>query len=243
MLEGLELRDEIGRYWRMALAELSDFEAWRNAKADPQVLVRRFEVGLLRDAFGYGDLAEPPQPLEREGREWPTTTIDPSGRVPVVCAPAATGLDTPHRHLGRGHRKRSAFGLLQEFLNVSKDSLWGLCADGLTLRLVRANASLTRPAWVEVDLARIFGESLYPDFVAAWLLLHRSRFSSAESEATSCAFETWRSAAQEEGSRARDEAATLALQEPLRLRAPHIGHRTYLPWHRERMFRETRGEP
>lgn len=220
--KGLELRDEIGRYWRIAQAQWAEFEAGRKAKAEPNALARRFVVSLLRDAFGFNDLVERPrirtasllagesdddrrQPVELEGRTWPLTAIDAAGRVPLVCAPAAAGLDSPHRHLGDEHRKRSAFGLAQEFLNVSDDALWGLCSDGLTLRLVRDNASLTRPAWVEVDVARIFTEELYPDFAAAWLVLHRSRFGGDDQEPDSCALEAWRSAAQEEGTRARDE--------------------------------------
>jgi len=232
--KGIELRDEIGRAWRIAQAHWAEFEAGRKAKADPSALARRFVVSLLREGLGFGDLVERPpvnptslitgephedhrQPLEFDGRAWPLTAMDGAGRVPLVCAPAGSGLDTPHRHLGDEHRKRSAFGLVQEFLNVSSAALWGLCADGLTLRIVRDNASLTRPAWIEIDLARIFTERLYPDFAAAWLLLHRSRFGRVDQEPASCALETWHSAARAEGTRARErlrggfEDALLAL--------------------------------
>lgn len=232
--KGIELRDEIGRSWRIAQAHWAEFEAGRKAKAEPSALSRRFVVSLLREGLGFGDLAERPpvspaslitaelhedqrQPLEFDGRAWPLTAIDGAGRVPLVCAPAGSGLDTPHRHLGDEHRKRSAFGLVQEFLNVSNAALWGLCADGLTLRIVRDNASLTRPAWIEIDLARIFTESLYPDFAAAWLVLHRSRFGHVDREPAICALETWRSAARAAGTRARErlrggfEDALLAL--------------------------------
>jgi hypothetical protein len=220
--KGLELRDEIGRYWRIAQAQWAEFEAGQRAKAEPNALARRFVVSLLRDAFGFSDLVERPpacpdsllddqagddhqQPVELAGRAWPLTAIDAAGRVPLVCAPAAAGLDSPHPHLGDEYRKRSAFGLVQEFLNASDDALWGLCSDGLTLRLARDNASLTRPAWIEVDLARIFTEELYPDFAAAWLVLHRSRFGRAEQAPETCTLETWRAAAQEEGTRARNQ--------------------------------------
>lgn len=219
--KGLELRDDIGRYWRIAQAHWTEFEAGRKAKVEPNALARRFVASLLRDVFGFSDLVERPpvsaaamfggepdeywhQPVDVEGRAWPLTAIDAEGRVPLVCAPAAAGLDSPHRHLGEEQRRRSAFGLVQEFLNVSNDALWGLCSDGVSLRLVRDNASLTRPAWIEVDLARIFTEDLYPDFVAAWLLLHRSRFGRVGQDTQGCALETWRMAAREEGTRARE---------------------------------------
>lgn len=221
VLKGLELRDEIGRYWRIARAHWSDFAAGLESQAEPDALARRFMLALLRDAFGFADLAERPprsavtplssdpadgsrEPVMLGGLAWPLTAIDPAGRVPLVCAPAGSGLDTPHPHLGDDHRKRSAFGLIQEFLNTADQALWGLCADGLRLRLVRDNASLTRPAWVELDLARIFTEGLYPDFAAAWLLIHRSRFGRAEQDPDTCPLEAWRSAAREEGTRARE---------------------------------------
>ncbi|NUN13126.1 MAG: N-6 DNA methylase [Myxococcales bacterium] len=219
--KGLDLRDEIGRYWRIAQAHWADFEAGLRAKAPLQDLAQRFVVDLLRSAFGFADLVlrppaagdsligstegDRPQPFELAGRLWPLSATDPTGRVPLVCAPAGSGLDTPHRHLGDEHRKRSAFGVVQEFLNVSDNALWGLCSDGSTVRLVRDNASLTRPAWIEIDLARIFGEARYPDFAAAWLLLHRTRFGQTDQKPETCPLEVWRTQAREEGTRARDK--------------------------------------
>ena len=202
--KGLELREEIGRSWRIAKAQWADFEVGRKADAEQDALARRFIVSLFREALGFCDLAERQQPLELEGRSWPLTAIDGAGCVPLVCAPAGSGLDTPHRCLGDNNKKRSAFGLVQEFLNSSKQALWGLAADGHTLRIVRDNASFTRPAWIEIDLARIFAESLYPDFVAVWLLIHRSRFGRADQEPESCALETWRALARAEGTVARE---------------------------------------
>ncbi len=167
-------------------------------------------LALLRDAFGFADLAEPPRewasrPLGGQDARppWPLTAIDPAGRVPLVCVPAGSGLDTSHQALGDGHRRRSAFGLVQEFLNTADQALWGICSDGLRLRLVRDNASLTRPALVELDLSRVFTEGLYPDFAAAWLLLHRSRFGRADQSPDTCPLDAWRSAAREEGTLAR----------------------------------------
>ena len=221
VLRGLELRDEIGRYWRIAKAHWADFEAGLRAEADRNSLARRFTVRLLRDAFGFADLteAQPPhrqtlfpllsdedlrQPFRIEERDWPLAALTQGGRVPLVCAPATEGLDSPQQRLGEERRRRSAFGLLQEFLNVSKGALWGLCCDGATLRLARDNASLTRPAWVEIDLARIFTEDLYPDFAAAWLLLHRSRFGREAQDPDGCVLELWHKTAREEGTIARD---------------------------------------
>jgi hypothetical protein len=222
--KGIELRDEIGRSWRIAQAHWAEFEAGRKAKAEPDALCRRFVLSLLREALAFFDLVEREHPLALGEQSFPLTAIDGAGRVPVVTVASPSersskksALDEPHAHFGDEHRKRSAFGLVQEFLNVSKDALWGLCSDGLSLRIVRDNASLTRPAWIEIDLARIFTEGLYPDFAATWLVLHRSRFGRPNQEPASCALETWRASARAAGTRARDrlrggfEEAILAL--------------------------------
>ena len=86
--------------------------------------------------------------------------------------------------------------------------LWGLATDGLSLRIARDNASLTRPAWIEADLGRIFAEDLYPDFAALWLLAHESRFGRAGEAPESCPLETWRESGREEGTRARERLST-----------------------------------
>lgn len=210
--KGIELRDEIGRSWRIAQAHWAEFAAGRNANAELEALSRRFVVSLLREAFGFGDLTEPKAPIEVDGRAFALTAIDHARRIPVATVAAPSGrvakksaLDEPHAHLGDEKKKRSAFGLAQEFLNASKDALWGLASDGLTLRIVRDNASLTRPAWIEIDFARIFIERLYPDFAAAWLVLHRSRFGRADHEPETCPLETWRSSSRDAGTRAREK--------------------------------------
>src|SRR5262249_48346027 len=126
-------------------------------------------------------------------------------RVPIVVAPAGVGLDVPLAELGDGRKRRSAFGLLQEVLNALGTAQWGLACDGCSLRLARDHASLTRPAWIEADLARIFTEGLYPDFAALWLLVHESRLGHPEDPAGTCPLEAWRDVGRQEGTRARDK--------------------------------------
>ena len=145
------------------------------------------------------------EPRAIDGRVYPVPFFALGDRVPVVVAPAAAGLDTPLAELGDDRRRRSAFGLLQETLNASDAALWGVAADGLSLRIARDNASLTRPAWIEADLGRIFTEDLYPDFAALWLLAHESRFGRAEDPPETCPLEVWREAGREEGTRAREK--------------------------------------
>ena len=203
ILKGLNLRDEIGRYWRIAQAHWTDFAAGNAAGAAGAALAERFVRGFLHDSFGFGTLAAT-APVEIEGRSYPIGLQAVGGHVPVVVAPAGSGLDTPAPAFGDGARRRSAFGLAQEYLNANEGALWGLCSDGVTLRILRDNGSLTRPAWIEADLGRIFTEQRYADFAALWLLAHESRFGSSEGAPTECALETWRTAGREEGTRARE---------------------------------------
>ncbi len=202
--KGLHIRDEIGRSWRIAQACFQEMEAGRVSGGDTRALAERFLEVFLRDALCFASLMRV-EPRTIGERGYPVPFFALGDRVPVVVAPMGAGLDTPLPELGDNHRRRSAFGLLQETLNASGAALWGLAADGLSLRIARDNASLTRPAWIEADLDRIFTEDLYPDFAALWLLAHESRFGRAEDPPGVCPLEVWREAGRQEGTRARDK--------------------------------------
>jgi hypothetical protein len=202
--KGLNLRDEIGRYWRIAQAHWGELAAGTRGGADPAALGQRFSVALLRDSFGFATLAKV-DPLEIAGRSYPIGHQALGGRVPVVIAPAGTGVEAPASAFGDEGRKRSAFGLAQEFLNAEEKAVWGIATDGLTLRVLRDNASLTRPAWIQADLARIFAEERYADFAALWLLAHETRFGAGDHAPADCPLEVWRNAGLEEGTAARDK--------------------------------------
>jgi hypothetical protein len=143
--------------------------------------------------------------------------------VPIVVAPAQaegarrSGVDESLAQFGDSSRRRSATLLLQEYLNAREDAAWGLVSDGVTLRVMRDNISLTRPAWIEANLSKIFSEGLFPDFSTLWLLIHQSRFGQADAAVSDCALERWRERGRTDGVAARDklrqgvEAALLEL--------------------------------
>lgn len=201
--KGLSLRDELGRYWRIAQAEWAEFDSGRRGGGNALELAAKFAQALLKECFGFVSLA-PAKPVTIADRLYPLRFHAVGGRVPIVVAPAGDGLDTPSADFGDGIRKRSAFGLTQEYLNAEEKAVWGIATDGLSLRIVRDNASLTRPAWIEVDLGRLFAEARYSDFTALWLLMHESRFGREGQAPTECALEQWRTAGREQGTRARD---------------------------------------
>src|SRR5690554_3188360 len=201
--KGLKIRDEIGRYFRIAQVKHLDFKAGLERGADPAELAERFIESLLRECFGFESLKRT-APIEIDERIYPIELSALDGRVPVVIAPADLGLDALDPRFGDGTRKRTAFGLAQEYLNAEDAALWALTSNGRTLRLLRDNASLTRPAWVEADLERIFSEERYAEFTALFLLIHETRFGRADQPVNECALESWRDAGREEGTRARE---------------------------------------
>ena len=93
----------------------------------------------------------------------------------MVLTSPEYSLDRSARVFGDETRRRAPHGLMQEYLNAAPHVVWGLVSNGLVLRLLRDNPSLTRPAYVEADLNLIFEDQLYADFVALWLIFHATR--------------------------------------------------------------------
>ncbi len=63
-----------------------------------------------------------------------------------------------------------------ELLNRSDGHLWGIVSNGLRLRLLRDDISVTREAYVEFDPEATPAGEDYPGFVLLGLLLQQSRF-------------------------------------------------------------------
>src|SRR5262249_15133247 len=56
--KGLNLRDEIGRYWRIAQAYWQEFATGLAGKGDAKKLAERFVTDLLRESFGFASLSD-----------------------------------------------------------------------------------------------------------------------------------------------------------------------------------------
>ncbi|MFL1404628.1 Eco57I restriction-modification methylase domain-containing protein [Marinobacter sp. M1N3S26] len=211
--QGLTLRDEIGRFWRIAQANWQNFDQQRQRSdlSDPTTTAQHWVQSLLTQVFGFSDLQPYSEPQMIDERGFPITHHAFDGQVPmVVCAPADRALDTADPRFGHEGRRRSPTGLLQEYLNANDQALWGLVSDGQRLRILRDNPSMTRPAYVEVDLATCFTEEQLPEFRILWLLLHASRFqpgtnNEGELAPSQCWLEQWRADAEEQGERLLDK--------------------------------------
>jgi len=220
--KGLKQKDEYSRAFQIATAQWKYFEKQMD-RADLHAAhtTAQFAVELLRDALGYPAVGACTG-ITVGDRHYPITHIASNGqgaRLPIVIAPHTLGLDdADHRYGVRhangttsGQRKKSPFQLMQELLNASPEHQWGLVTNGKTIRLLRDAATLTRPSYLDIDMADLLSGQRYAEFAYAWRLLHASRAglltsvqASAHATQPPVVWEAWREAGQEEGTRVRN---------------------------------------
>ena len=214
---GRTLRDEIGRYWTIADALWREYKRDRERSDLPaeRVAIERWLTRLLRDVLGYADLTKVSAAQVGE-RGFPIRHRAQDGAVPLLLTTQAHDLDRSHSFFGDEGRRRAPHAAMQEYLNAEATALWGVVANGNRLRLLRDNPSLTRPAYVEADLERIFEEGLYPDFAAFWLIAHATRVTPDNGGMAGCWLERWRAEGAKTGQRALERlraGVTTALRE------------------------------
>ena len=200
---GIDLKEEIGRSFRIATALWKEFDSARQGEGDKSQATVRFVSQLLKDCFGFADI-KPTEPKVIAEMPYPIGRTAHGKVVPVVIVGAHQGLDVADLALGDGHRKRTASQLTQEYLNAEDACLWAVCTNGLVIRLLRDSDSLTRQSYFEANIERILGEQLMADFAMLWLHAHASRLKPDATGPAGCPLEIWHLAAQEEGSRVRD---------------------------------------
>ncbi len=224
----LKLRDEIGRFWRMARSDWENFQELMQREDLPRTreAVQRFLVPMLATVFGF-DLSAT-RPIRIGEREFTISHLAFGGadapHVPLMLTGPDFELDKSDPAFGEEGRRRSPQGLMQQYLNATDDALWGVICNGRYLRILRDNPSMTRPAFVEVDLTRLFEGELYADFVALWVLLHASRFAPQDQLVERCWLEQWREQAAEQGERALKELRYGVEQALRELGNGFIGH-------------------
>ncbi len=191
--KGLQIREEIATAFRVGQ---SHFDAFAKIEHPSAAATTRFIGDFFKETFGYTDLAVAEAPV----------ALIASDRVPVVVVPPSELLDRRSPTLSTDRSRSPAFAL-QDYLNDRDEALWGIVTNGMQLRLMRDNASLTRPAYIEADLEQMFTNEDIASFAVLWLLIHRTRFGAADAPATDCPLERWRDAGSKEGEAARDRLA------------------------------------
>jgi hypothetical protein len=192
--KGLTIREEVSTAFRVGQSHFDAFLTLQNPSAEA---TRRYVRAFLAETFGFDDLAPADGVVSFLG----------GGRVPIVVVPPTEEkLDRRSPTLSTDRSRSPAFAL-QDYLNDSDGALWGLVTNGTVIRLMRDNASLTRPAYIEADLAAIFTNEDAASFAVLWSLIHRTRFGVAGTPVTDCALERWRESGSREGEAARDRLA------------------------------------
>ncbi len=213
----LAIKEELARYWRIA-GDLHRRYAERRFRRDleaPRVGVNEWLVPFLREVLGYADLTAAAS-VTLDERVFRLSQSAFGGAVPLLLATCDFDLDKAASRFGHDGRRQAPHGMMQEYLNAEDAALWGLVSNGSKLRLLRDNASLTRPSYIEADLDLMFAEELYPDFAALWLTAHASRLKPADDKPSSCIIESWRAKAHKTGDRVREnlrDGVTRALRQ------------------------------
>lgn len=162
----------------------------------------------LFQELGYGRL-QTSRAAEIDGRTYAVSHawVAAGGDGPIQLVPihlVGLNIDLDKRTPGvAGAAQAGPHSLLQEYLNRSDEHLWGFVSNGLRLRILRDNRSLTRQAYVEFDLEAMMNGEAYSDFALLYLLCHQSRVEGERPE--ECWLEKWSRAAEQQGTRALDQ--------------------------------------
>jgi hypothetical protein len=212
--KGEKINEATSRAWNRLMGVWASFRAAAEklADTDPGTSVTRERwLQPFFQELGYGRLLTT-KAIEIDGKSYAIS--HGWNRTPIHLVGCHVDLDRSSQRIS-GAARSSPHSLLQEALNRSASHLWGFVTNGLQMRVLRNNASLTRQAFVEFDLeAMMLGEN-YADYVLLWLLCHQSRVEADNPH--DCWLEKWSQAWKERGVRALDhlrrgvELAILAL--------------------------------
>lgn len=112
----------------------------------------------------------------------------------------------------KGNRRdKSAHATMLEYLN-NTEHIYGIIANGPTLRLIRNSGQLVKLTYMEFDLRRMLEEDKYAEFCLMFRILHSSRFKNLGDE--QCIIERYFNLSIESGNRIRaglSEAAQKAM--------------------------------
>ncbi len=197
--KGTRFNEAINRSWNRLTGAWKTFreEAHRlsGGEAGTGVTRQRWLLPLF-DTLGYGRLTLK-EATRLDGREYPISHFWNHAPIHLV----GFGLDLDRKAAGvAGAARTSPHGLVQDYLNRTDASLWGLVSNGLRLRILRDNVSLTRQAFVEFDLEAMMEGQVFADFALLWLLAHQSRVESTDP--AECWLERWSQDAEQQGTRA-----------------------------------------
>jgi hypothetical protein len=204
-LSGEKLNGAVNRSWNKLTGAWAAFKSAREklpaADAGTSVTRERWLLPLFQE-LGYGRVPAA-KAVELEGKTYAVSHRWQNTPMHLVGFRA----DLDRRAAGiAGAARSSAHSHLQEYLNRASESLWGFVSNGLRLRILRDNKSLTRQSFVEFDLEAMMDGQVYPDFKLLWLVCHQSRVETQpEAPPDACWLEKWSQTAIKQGTRALDQ--------------------------------------
>jgi hypothetical protein len=201
----VRLTDEIARAWSDAQDYWHIFQR-RSASLDPSdsgttITREKWAQPLLSDLLGYK-------------LTFQAAGAQVGGRIYPISHRAGTGEESPPVHIeGRNlslderqpGRRLSPRALVQEYLNVTDEHLWGVVTNGLRLRLLRDTSRTSRPSYLEFDLETILEGNHFNEFALFYRLCHRSRLPKTKEDSTSCCLEKYFQEGIEQGGRVRNK--------------------------------------
>jgi len=205
LVGGQKVREAISSSWNKLLGVWNSFRSAVDKLPEKELgttLTREKWLLPLFQELGYGRLPTS-KAVVIEGKSYPISHFWQPAPIHLI----GCRVDIDRRTAGvAGAARISPHGLVQEFLNRSEPHLWAFVSNGLRLRILRDNVSLTRQAFVEFDLAGMMDGEVYSDFILLWLLCHQSRVEVPEDKSPEhCWLEKWSQAAQQRGTRALDQ--------------------------------------
>ncbi|MBS3950862.1 MAG: N-6 DNA methylase, partial [Peptococcaceae bacterium] len=200
-----KLNEAISEAWSKALTHWASFQSaldkLPSTDLATSVTRERWLLRLFSD-LGYGRLVAS-RSIEIGGASYPVSHL--WNNTPIHLVGARISLD--NRTAGTaGAARMSPHSMVQTLLNRNNNMLWGFVSNGLKLRILRDNVSLTRQTYVEFDLESMMNGEVYSDFILLWLLCHQSRIEHAKPE--QCWLEQWSKLASDQGTRALDQLRT-----------------------------------
>ena len=195
---GTKLSEAIAHSWSVLQKYWKGFQEARqnldDAATGTEVTNQQWLLPLFEE-LKYGRLTTVKSP-EIDGRVYPVERFYANQPIHLI----GCNLPLDRRTTGaRGAATASPHSMMQEYLNRSPQALWGMFSNGLRLRVLRDNVSLSRQAFIEFDLEAMMEGEVYADFALLWMVCHQSRIEADKPE--NCWLEKWSHLARELGTR------------------------------------------
>lgn len=196
---GSKLNEAISQSWTVLLNHWQAFQEGRerlsgDGETGTAVTNERWLLPLFNE-LDYGRLLTTKSPVIDE-RSYPIERF--YNHTPIHLIGCKLPLDRRTKG-ARGAATASPHSMVQEFLNQSEEHVWAFLSNGLQLRILRDNVSLSRQTFVEFDLEAMMDGEVYADFALLWLLCHQSRVEA--DKPADCWLEKWSKLAREQGTR------------------------------------------